>query len=222
MTYADPRAENETGYADIRKAPLLLHSYASASVVTDVMIRKYADAMPLYRQEQMWKREFNVQLKRGTMANWMILTTDLYLKRFWELLRDELLGQAVIHADETVLQVLKEKDRKPTDQSRMWVYASAKRAEHQIRLFRYEGSRAGACAEEMLKGFSGVLVADGYSGYNVLGHVTRAGCCAHMRRKWFEAMPKGATIENSKAAIGYESACELGSNTLFTRSCFQR
>lgn len=213
VTYADPQTEKETGYADIRKAPtpapLLQHSYASASVVTDIMIRKYADAMPLYRQEQMWKREYNVQLKRGTMANWMILTTDIYLRRFWELLLDELLSQPVIHADETVLQVLKEQDRKATEKSRMWVYATGKRAERQVRLFRYESSRAGACAEELLKGFTGVLVADGYSGYNVLDHVTRAGCWAHMRRKWFEAMPKGATVENSKAAIGYEYCSKL-------------
>lgn len=208
ITYADPRAERETGYADIRKsptpAPLLQHSYASPSVVTDVMIRKYADAMPLYRQEQSWKREYNVQLKRGTMANWMVLTAEIYLRKFWHIFREELLSQSVIHADETVLQVLKEKDRKPTDESRVWVYASARRAAHQIRLFRYEGSRAGACAEEMLKGFHGVLVADGYSGYNVVSNVVRAGCWAHMRRKWYEAMPKGATKENSKAAIGYD------------------
>ena len=58
--YADPRAEAETGKADIRRphvpAPLLPGSYASASVVTDVIVKKYADALPLYRQEQMWKR----------------------------------------------------------------------------------------------------------------------------------------------------------------------
>lgn len=86
----------------------------------------------------------------------------------------------------------------------MWVYASAKRSDRQIRLFRYEGSRAGACAESMLKGFNGTLVADGYSGYNMVGRVVRAGCWEHMRRKWYEAMPKGATAENSKAAVGYE------------------
>lgn len=209
VTYADPRVENETGYADIRKsptpAPLLPHSYASASVVADVMIRKYADAMPLYRQEQSWKREYNLQLKRGTMANWVVQASGTYLKPFWNVFREELLKHDVIHADETVLQVLNEQDRKATDESRVWVYASAKRAAHQVRLFRYEGSRAGACAEEMLKGFQGILVADGYSGYNIVSRqVIRAGCWAHMRRKWVEAMPKGAAAKNSKAAIGYE------------------
>ena len=213
VTYADPSVEQETGYADIYKAPtpvpLLKHSYASASVVTDVMLRKYADAMPLYRQEQCWKREYGVQLKRGTMANWMVQVADTYLKPFWELFRQELLTQPVIHADETALQVLKEKDRKPTDESRMWVYASGKRAARQIRLFRYKASRAGACAEEILKGFQGVLIADGYSGYNVVSKAVRAGCWAHMRRKWREAMPEGATTENSQAAVGYAYCSQL-------------
>jgi len=208
VTYADPDAEQETGYANILKAPtpapLFSHSYASASLVVDIMLRKYADAMPLYRQEQCWNREYGLQLRRGTMANWMVQTSNIYLKPFWELLHREMLTQPIIHADETVLQVLKEKDRKATDESRMWVYASGKQADRQIRLFRYEASRAGACAEKMLKGFTGVLVADGYSGYNVVSQAVRAGCWAHMRRKWREAMPKKATTQNSKAAIGYE------------------
>ena len=83
--YADPKAEEETGKADIRRphvpAPLLPHSYASASVVTDIIVKKYADALPLYRQEQMWKR-LGVDLKRNTMANWVVLTAETYLKPF--------------------------------------------------------------------------------------------------------------------------------------------
>ena len=83
--YADPKAEEKTGQADIRRphvpAPLLPHSYASASVVTDIIVKKYADALPLYRQEQMWKR-LGVELKRNTMANWVVLTAEAYLKPF--------------------------------------------------------------------------------------------------------------------------------------------
>ena len=84
-SYADPRAEAQTGCADILRAhipvPLIDHSYASASVVTDVIMKKYADALPLYRQEQIWKR-LGVELKRGTMANWVIQTSQNYLKPF--------------------------------------------------------------------------------------------------------------------------------------------
>jgi transposase len=205
--YADREQENETGCTDIYKpampAPLLPHSYVSASVATDVLVRKYLDAMPLYRQEQMWKR-IGVALKRSTMANWAIQIADIYLRPFWEHMRKTLVSQKAVHADETVLQVLKEKNRPASAESRMWAYASAKRADIQIRCFDYRDSRSGECAKEFLDGYEGVLLSDGYSGYNKVPGVIRAGCWAHVRRKWLEAMPKGATRNNSKAARGYE------------------
>ena len=207
MTYADPRAEEETGKADIKTAhvpaPLIPHSYASASTVTDVIIKKYVDALPTYRQEKIWKRQ-GVDLKRGTLANWVITTADLYLKDIWDKLKEHLLKLSVIHADETPLQVNKEPGRTPQQESRIWAYSSSKRANKQIRLFQYEQSRKGACATDFLKGFKGLLVTDGFSGYGLVENVIRAGCWAHLRRKWLQAMPKGATIENSKAAKGYD------------------
>ena len=210
--YADPRAETETGKADIRRphvpTPLLPDSYASASVVTDIIVKKYADALPLYRQEQMWKR-LGVDLRRNTMANWVIQTARTYLKPFSDAFLAEMLRQAVIHADETVVQVNKEPGRDATAESRIWAYASSKRAERQIRYFRYEESRKGACAEKVLGGYSGVVVSDGYSGYNLLGKASRAGCWAHARRKWVEAMPNGATKENALAAKGLEYCSRL-------------
>ena len=212
MTYADPDAEALTGTADIRRpdppAPLLPHSYASASVVTDIIVKKYADALPLYRQEQMWKR-LGVELKRNTMANWVVLTAETYLKPFSDAFLSELLRQSVIHADETVLQVNKEPGRKATAESRIWAYASSKRAKRQIRYFRYEESRKGACAEKVLGDYTGVVVSDGYSGYNILSKPIRAGCWAHARRKWVEAMPDGATKENALAAKGLEYCSKL-------------
>ena len=211
-TYADPKAEEETGRADLRRphvpAPLLPHSYASASVVTDIIVKKFADALPLYRQEQMWKR-LGVDLKRNTMAHWVVLTAGTYLKPFSDAFLRELLRQAVIHADETTLQVNKEPGRAATAESRIWAYASSKRAERQIRYFRYEESRKGACAEKVLGGYSGVVISDGYSGYNILSKATRAGCWAHARRKWVEAMPEGATQENALAAKGLEYCSRL-------------
>lgn len=205
--YADRQLEQETGYSEVFKPvmppPLLAHSYASASVVTDVLMKKYVDAMPLYRQEQMWKR-MGVELKRGTMANWVIQVADLYLRPFWKRIRSELLTQSTIHADETVIQVLKEKGKPATSESRMWVYSSAKRADIQLRCFEYRESRSGKWAKTFLEGFSGVLITDGYSGYNKIQEAERAGCWAHMRRKWLEAMPEGTDAKTCKAAEGYE------------------
>ena len=171
-------------------------------------LKKYADALPLYRQEQMWKR-LGVDLKRNTMANWVIQTAETYLKPFSDAFLAELLRQAVIHADETVVQVTKEPGRDATAESRIWAYASSKRAERQIRYFRYEQSRKGACAERVLGRYTGVVISDGYSGYGVLNDATRAGCWAHARRKWIEAMPPGATQENALAAKGLEYCSRL-------------
>ena len=210
--YADPQAEAKTGKADIRRAhipaPLLPHSYASASVVTDVIVKKYADALPLYRQEQMWKRQ-GVELKRATMANWVIQTAGLYLKPFSEAFLEELLRQSAIHADETTLQVNREPGRAAAAESRIWAYASSKRAQRQVRYFRYEESRKGACAEKVLGNYTGTVISDGYSGYNGLSKAVRAGCWAHARRKWVEAMPKDADKENALAAKGLDYCSRL-------------
>ena len=65
----------------------------------------------------------------------------------------------------------------------MWVYSSAKRADIQLRCFEYQESRSGKWAKTFLEGFKGVLIADGYSGYNKVRDAERAGCWAHMRRK---------------------------------------
>ena len=101
------------------------------------------------------------------------------------------------------MQVHKEKDRPDTSESRMWVYSSAKRADIQLRCFEYRESRSGKWARDFLEGFSGVLITDGYSGYNKVQDAERAGCWAHMRRKWLEATPEGADAKTCKAAEGY-------------------
>ena len=110
--YADWELEQEAGCSEVFKPvmplPLLAHSYASASVVTDVLMKQYVDASPLHRQAQMWKR-MGVELKRGAMANWVIQAADLYLRPFWKRIRSELLTQSAIHAGKTVMQVLKER-----------------------------------------------------------------------------------------------------------------
>lgn len=117
LTYVDPRTEEETGEAEIKQAkapaPLIPHSYASASAATDVLVKKYMDALPLYRQEQIWKR-YGVNLNRGTLANWVITLADMYLKIIWEKMKEYLLKFPVIHADETVLQVTRNQEGHPS------------------------------------------------------------------------------------------------------------
>lgn len=211
-TYIDRHLDLETGETVIYKpsvsAPLFEKSYASASIVADILSHKYVDAMPLYRLEQMYKRE-GVNITRATMANWVISAAEKYFQPLYICMHDELLRTDVIHVDETPLQVLKEQGRPATAQSRMWVYATSKRATRQVRCFDYQETRSGDCAVSFLDDFKGVLVSDGYAGYNKLSDVTRAGCWAHLRRKWREAMPKGANPSNSLAAIGFEYCNKL-------------
>ena len=212
VTYACDHCEKDTGFAHLANVkppvPLMKHSLASPSSVADIMAKKYADGLPLARQEKIWARE-GVELSRATMANWVIQCSQTWLKPLYKHMKQRLLEQSVIHADETVVQVLKEDGKPATSESRMWVYGSGERSETLIRIFEYQPDRSGKRPESFLRGFTGKLVTDGYAGYNAVANVTHFGCWAHMKRKWREAMPKGATVQTSKAAVGYQYCNKL-------------
>ena len=212
VTYACDHCEKDTGFAHIISVkppvPLMKHSLASPSTVAYIMTQKYVDGLPLARQEKIWVRE-GISLSRATMANWVIQCSETWLKPLYNHMKQELLTHSVIHADETVVQVLKEDGKPATSESRMWLYASAALLRHQVRVFEYQPDRSGKRAESFLRGFTGCLVTDGYAGYNLVKHVTHCGCWAHARRKWREAMPDGATVKTSKAAVGYQYCNKL-------------
>lgn len=212
VTYACDKCEKDTGYAHIKSmqapAPLMKHSLASASSVADIMTKKYADGLPLARQEKIWARD-GVALSRATMANWVIQCSQGWLKLLYQHMKQQLLMQSVIHADESVVQVLKEDGKPAVSESRMWVYASGERSEKPVRIFEYQPDRSGKRPESFLKSFAGCLVTDGYSGYKQVAGVTHCGCWAHARRKWRDAMPDGATEKTSKAAVGYKYCSKL-------------
>ena len=79
-----------------------------------------------------------------------------------------------------MMQVHKEKDGPDTSESRMWVYSSAKRADIQLRCFKYRESRSGKWARNFLEGFGGVLITEEYSGYNKVRDAERAGCWTYL------------------------------------------
>ena len=212
VTYACDSCEKNTGFAHIISVkppvPLMKHSLASPSTVAYIMTQKYVDGLPLARQEKIWARE-GVSLSRATMANWVIQCSEVWLKPLYRHMKQELLTHSVIHADETVVQVLKEDNKPATSESRMWLYASAALLKHQVRLFEYQPDRSGKRPESFLRGFTGWLITDGYAGYNQVQGVTHCGCWAHARRKWREAMPDGATVKTSKAAVGFQYCNKL-------------
>ena len=83
----------------------------------------------------------------------------------------------MIHADETVVQVLKEPGKTAASESRMWVYATGERSGKQVRIFEYQPDRNGEREARFLKGYDKCLVSDGYTGYNKVSGVTRCGRC---------------------------------------------
>ena len=139
-TYACDKCEKDTGFAHIittrTPPPLMKHSLASPSTVADVMTKKYVDGVPLARQEKIWARQ-GVELSRATLANWVIQCTQSWLKPLYKHMKQQLLTQSVIHADETVVQVLKEDNKPATSESRMWLYASGAYSKQPIRIFEY-------------------------------------------------------------------------------------
>ena len=190
--------------------PVLAHSMASASSIAHVMMQKYFYAVPLSRQEKEW-HTLGIKLSRGTMANWIILSARDWLQPITALLKDELLKEPCLHADETPVQVLGEKGRKNTTKSYMWLYASGKYEPlHKIRLFDYQASRSGSCAKEYLQGFHGYLHTDAYAGYEKVQDVTRCLCWAHARRYFVDAVAPGIDdLSESLAKEGIEQINKL-------------
>ena len=118
-----------------------------------------------------------------------------------------LVAGRIIHADESVLQVLHEDGRKATDDSRMWVYCNDKMNDRSIIIFEYQPTRAGIHPAKFLKGYTGFLICDGYDAYNAVTGARRCGCLAHVRRKFVEALPKDKSLYDTSAAAKAVEFC---------------
>ena len=116
------------------------------------MTQKFVMYSPLYRLEQEFNRE-GLKLSRQTMANWMLNTSDTWLRPIYDVLHRELCKEPVLHGDETTLQVLKESGKAATSKSYMWLYRTSGCTESPIVLYEYQPSRKAVHAEEFLKGF---------------------------------------------------------------------
>jgi hypothetical protein len=175
--------------------PVIEKGLASPSAVAYVMTMKFVDGVPLYRQEQHYAR-LGIDLSRGVLSNWMIKGSE-WLELIYRRLKQKLLEQEVLHADETTIQVLKEPGRPAESQSYMWLYRTGCIGPP-IVLFEYQPSRAGEHPRRFLEGFKGYLHVDGYAGYNDIPNVTLCGCWAHLRRKADEAL-KGLPPKQRKS-----------------------
>ena len=185
--------------------PIIQGSFVSPSLLAYILYQKFAMALPLYRQEQTFKN-FGIVLSRQTMSNWIIKGSVLHLEPLYQLMKDHLIKETFLMADETPLRVLT-KDGKPCNsKAYMWLYRTGKYG-RPMALFDYQASRSGKHAQNFLKNFEGFLQTDGYSGYNSVENITRVLCFAHARRHYtdaLKAMPKGNAPTNTHThdAIG--------------------
>ena len=153
-----------------------------------IAIMKYADGLPLYRQEKILAR-YGLTIPRATLASWMIRLGELIVP-LMNLLHESQVSYDVLQMDETTVQVLKEDGRAAQTKSRMWVRRGGP-PQQPVILFDYEPTRAGAVAWRLLEDFKGFLQSDGYSGYIAVGKrdgIVHLGCLAHARRKFDEAL----------------------------------
>lgn len=195
--------------ADAPKA-LVPKSLVSPSVMAYIMNQKFANAMPLYRQEQEFKR-LGILLSRQNLSNWVIKGASLLLP-LQQSLKQELLKQDLLHADETTLEVLCEPDRAAEMKSYMWLYRTSGDTSRHVVLYDYQMGRSGKFAADYLKDFRGFLHCDGFGGYRKLEEqgVTLCGCWAHARRKFHDALKaSGATSQTSLPQVGLDFCNQL-------------
>ncbi len=183
--------------SDINKKPVFFSSYvpksvlsgslASPSVVADIMIKKYEMAIPICRQVKEIAY-YGAFISRANASNWVVKCSTYWLEPLYDRLKEHLLKEPLIHADETTVQVMREEKRSNKQKSYMWLYAAGEYSQHPVRIFKYRMTRAGEHPQKFLTDFSGYLVTDGYIGYSKLSGVTRCMCWAHARRYFVDAL----------------------------------
>ncbi len=125
------------------------------------------------------------KISRQTLANWMIYGADQWLSLLADRMREHLLNQDILHADETTLQVLREPGKSAQTDSYLWLYRTG-RMGPPIILYDYRPTRGGEHPRNFLAGFSGYLHVDGYPAYHKVSGVTLVGCWAHAIHRHME------------------------------------
>lgn len=132
-----------------RTAPALIEkSYATPSLVSDILKNKFVLGLPFYRQEQDLKRS-GIRITRASMAAWTILVFQLYFQWVVQFFHRELLKRQFLMMDETPVQVLKEPDKRPQSKSYVWLLRSGENGLPPLLLYRYSLTRNGDNAVEM-------------------------------------------------------------------------
>lgn len=163
---------------------------AGPGLLAHVVVAKYADHLPLYRQSAIYSRE-GVDLSRSTLADWVGQTFKL-LRPLGTVLEQYVMAGKKVHADDTPVPVL-QPGKKKTKTARLWGYKRDDRPagieQPPAVWFAYSPDRKGMWPQQHLKNFTGTVQADGYAGFNALyatNRIQEAACWAHARRKFYD------------------------------------
>ena len=170
-------------------------SIAEASLLAYILVSKYVDHLPLYRQIQMFKRDFNWQASQSTFGDWVNSCCKL-LEPLYNALKQKIIDSDYIQADESPIKVLDKDKIRSTHQGYQWVYHSPL---HKLVLFNYRKGRGQSGPKEMLEEYQGYLQCDGYKVYDAIGlnkGITLVGCLVHARRKFHDALDNDANRAN--------------------------
>lgn len=202
--------ESEQGAVVTAPMPpqLIPQGIATPSLLAHILVAKFVDALPFYRQEKQFAR-LGVDLSRSTMVSWAISVAKA-CEPLLGMFKAELLAEHFLGIDETPVQVLNEANRANTTKSYMWVFLGGS-AEHPTVYYQYHPTRS-SNALEFLQDFTGYIQTDGYAGYEAFGEkpgITHVGCLAHVRRKFMDvikiskrAKTKGGTAQEVIDLIG--------------------
>lgn len=177
-------------------------SQVSPGLLAYIIVCKFVDALPLYRQEKIFHR-LGIEISRVNLANWVIQAGRL-VQPLINLIRDRILEYDIVGMDETTVQVLKEPGKSPQSKSYIWVQRGGP-PDGPLILYDYDPSRSQSVPSRLLAGYRGYLQTDGYAGYNPVGAqpaITQVGCFAHARRKFHEAT-KGQ-IGKHKSTVAWQ------------------
>ncbi len=176
---------------------------AGPGLLAHVLVSKYADHLPLYRQSEIYARQ-DIALERSTLADWVGGTSRL-LEPLIEVLRRYVIASSKLHADDTPVPVLAPGNGK-TKTGRLWTYVRDDRPTGDMGApavwFAYSPDRKGEHPERHLREFRGTLQADAYAGFNQLyetGRIQEAACWAHVRRKFYDLQQAHASSVASEA-----------------------
>lgn len=162
-------------------------SIAEASLLAHILVNKYIDHLPFYRQIQIFKRDFSWEPAQSTLGDWMSGCCGL-LEPLYNSLKQKILGSDYIQADESPIKVLDNDKKGSAHQGYQWVYHDPVQ---KLVLFDYRKGRGQNGPKELLAGYKGYLQCDGYTVYDKIGagpNITLAGCLVHARRKFHDAL----------------------------------